>query len=139
MAQTAFATAGTRHIAGTGITPGNNTTELNAVSVAPVDMTVDKMYAEISTAPGAGKSRAFTLRSDATTDRALTATIADSAVDAQDLTHSYSPIAGTLLTVSEIPTGTPAAIATYNRVGMRGFITPLEGAGGRRLLTLGVG
>jgi len=140
VAQTAFATAGTRYIPATGISAGNITTELNAVSVAPSDMTIDMLYAEISTAPtGATKTRTFTLRTDATTDTALTTTITDTQIHNEDTTHSVSPTVGTLLTVSQVPANTPTAIATYNRAGMRGYITPLEGAGVCRLLTLGVG
>jgi len=135
-----FAATGNRYVPATGIVPGNNATELNAVSVAPSDMTIDMLYAEISTAPtGATKTRTFTLRTDATTDTALTTTITDTQIHNEDVTHSASPTAGTLLTVSQVPANSPTAVATYNRVGMRGFITPLEGAGGRRLLTLGVG
>ena len=140
VANSAFATTGTRYFGVHGMVPGNNTTELNAVNVAPVDMTVDMLYAEISTAPtGATKTRAFTLRTDATTDTALTTTITDTQIHNEDTTHSVSPTAGTVLTFSEVPTNTPTAIASYNRVGMRGYITPVETSGRPNLLTLGVG
>lgn len=140
VAQTAFATTGTRYVAATGGTPGNNTTELNAVSIAPVDMTIDMLYAEISTAPtGATKSRTFTLRTNATTDTALTTTITDTAIHNEDTTHSVSPTAGTVLTVSQVPANTPTAIATYNRAGMRGYITPTDSTGRVGLLMMGAG
>ncbi len=140
VAQTAFATTGTRYIAGTGISPGNNTIELNYASVAPSDMTIDMLYAEISTAPtGATKTRTFTLRTDATTDTALTTTITDTAIHNEDTTHSVSPTAGTVLTVSQVPANTPTAIATYNRAGMRGYITPTDSTGRVGLLMMGAG
>ncbi len=140
VAQTAFATAGTRYIPATGISAGNITTELNAVSVAPSDMTIDMLYAEISTAPtGATKTRTFTLRTDATTDTALTTTITDTQIHNEDTTHSVSPTVGTLLTVSQVPANTPTAIATYNRAGMRGYITPTDSTGRVGLLMMGAG
>jgi hypothetical protein len=135
-----FAATGNRYVPATGIVPGNNATELNAVSVAPSDMTIDMLYAEISTAPtGATKTRTFTLRTDATTDTALTTTITDTAIHNEDTTHSVSPTAGTLLTVSQVPANSPTAVATYNRVGMRGYITPTDSTGRVGLLMMGAG
>lgn len=135
-----FAAAGTRYLAATGATPGNASTEPPVYNVAPSDMTIDMLYAEISTAPtGATKTRTFTLRTDATTDTALTTTITDTQIHNEDTTHSVSPTAGTLLTVSQVPANSPTAIATYNRVGMRGYITPTDSTGRVGLLMMGAG
>lgn len=137
----AFATTGTRYFSPTGTTPGNATAETSGTMRAPAEMTIDQLYAEISTAPtGATKSRTFTLRTSGA-DTALTTAITDTAIANSDLdvADAQTVSAGILVSLSQVTANTPTAIATYNRVGMRGFITPLEGAGGRRLLTLGVG
>lgn len=142
VANSAFATTGTRYIPVMGTAPGGTTTETSVYALAPYDMVIDNMYAEISNAPtGATKSRTFTLRTGGTTDTTLVAAIVDTAVDASDTNgaHAQSITANTLIAISEVPANTPAAITTYNRVGMRGYITPTDVTGQRGLLTLGAG
>lgn len=139
VATSGWANTGTRYVAPSGASQGNMATESQATDIAPVDMTIDMLYAQISTAPTAGRSRALTLRTANTTDTALTTTIMDAAIANQDVTHSDSPTAGTLISVSQVPTASPSAVVSYNRVGMRGFITPSDAAGRSNMLTLGAG
>jgi len=142
VANSAFATTGTRYIPVMGITPGGTTTESNIYEIAPYDMVIDNMYAEISNAPtGATKSRTFTLRTGGTTDTALTTTIPDTQIHNEDTNpaHAQSITANTLIAISEVPANTPAAITAYNRVGMRGYITPTDATGRVNLLMMGVG
>jgi len=139
VATSGWANTTTRYVAPSATSQGNNTDETQATGIAPVDMTIDMLYAQISTAPTAGRSRALTLRTANTTDTALTTTIRDAAIANQDVTNSVSPTAGTLISVSQVPTASPSAVVSYNRVGMRGFITPSDAAGRSNMLTLGAG
>ena len=142
VASSVFATTGTRYIPPSGISLGNVATESTVYQVTPYDMTVDNLYAAISTAPtGATKSRTFTLRTDGTTDTSLSTAIVDTAIANSDTNgaHAQTITAGTLISVSQVPANTPTAIATYNRAGMRGYITPTDSAGRVGLLMMGVG
>lgn len=142
VANSAFATTGTRYIGAMGTGPGGTTSETSVYALAPYDMVIDNMYAEINVAPtGATKSRTFTLRTGGTTDTSLVAAIVDTAISASDTNpaHAQSITANTLIAISEVPANTPAAITAYNRVGMRGYITPTDATGRVNLLMMGVG
>ncbi len=137
----AFATTGTRYFSPMGTTPGNATAETGGTMIAPAEMTIDQLYAEISTAPtGATKSRTFTLRTSGA-DTALTTAITDTAIANSDLdvADAQTVSAGILVSLSQVTANTPTAIATYNRVGMRGFITPTDVTGRTGMLLLGAG
>lgn len=142
VASSVFATTGTRYIPPSGISLGNVATESTVYQVTPYDMTVDNLYAAISTAPtGATKSRTFTLRTGGTTDTSLSTAIVDTAIANSDTNgaHAQTITAGTLISVSQVPANTPAAITAYNRVGMRGYITPTDVTGRTGMLLLGAG
>lgn len=110
-----------------GNTSTGQTTESDAYNVAPVAFTVRKMQARLSTAPGAGKSRAFTSRKNGGSE-ALTCTVADAATTASDTSNSFSVAAGDLLTRMQVPTGTPTAVSSAT-VGTVAYIAPAAAAG----------
>lgn len=86
-----------------------------------------KLRVVLTTPPGSGKSRAFTIR-DASTSTAVTATIADTATTANDLTHTATSTAIDRLAVQEVPTATPATSPLqYGFVTFR--VSPLLPAG----------
>lgn len=117
---------------------GGTATESSVYNLAPCDFTAKKMFAVTSTAPGSGKSRAFTLRkSGASTS--LVATISDANTTAADNADTPAIVAGDLLTILNTPTGTPAA-NSYSQIGWASYIVPSAPAGSAgSLLLLGVG
>lgn len=78
--------------------------------------TVKKLYAQVTTAPGGGKSRTYTARI-ASANTAVTCTIADAATTANDTTHSATATDGQLIAVSTVPSGSPTG-AGINQVSM---------------------
>jgi hypothetical protein len=78
----------------------------------PKPVIVGKGYASLQTAPGAGKSRTFTARKNATTALSTTFQIADTAKTGNDATHENTLVAGDLINYSLIPSGTPTAWAS---------------------------
>lgn len=70
--------------------------------------TIKKLYVKLTTAPGSGKNRAFTLRSNAA-DTGLLCTVADANTTASDTSNSVTHIDGNFVSVKTVPTGTPAA------------------------------
>lgn len=74
----------------------------------PIAGTVRNLRITLRTAPGAGKSRTFTLRKNAA-DQSVTVTISDANTTAVDTTNSFTYAAGDLLSVKSVPTSTPAA------------------------------
>lgn len=81
------------------------TTEANSNSLGAT-MTIEKISVTLTAAPGAGKSRAFTLRKGGS-DTACTVTIADTAT-ANTASCSVSVANDDLIVTSDVPTGTPA-------------------------------
>jgi hypothetical protein len=72
---------------------------------------IKKLYVKLATAPGASKSRAFTIRSNVA-NTTVTTTISGAAVTTgNDTVNSAAHIDGNFLSMSTTPTGTPAATA----------------------------
>lgn len=69
-----------------------------------------KLYVKLTTAPGTGKNRAFTVRSN-TANTAIACTVADTNTTANDTTDTAWHGDGNFLSVGTTPTGTPAATA----------------------------
>lgn len=86
-----------------------NATE-SAVSMRMFASRVTKFYVKLATAPGAGKSRAFTLRSNSA-DTAVATTISGTATTNNNTTSMVSYADGDLISIATTPTGTPAATA----------------------------
>lgn len=105
-ASAASSTGATQYIALFGNAPSG--TEASTTVVSPIAGTLDRLYVNLSTAPTAGKSYAFTLRNN-TANTALTTTVSDASTSNSDLTHSVSISAGDLLAISIVPSGTPTA------------------------------
>ena len=90
-----------------GANSGPNTTETQ-VQMRALSMTITKMYVKLNTAPGAGKSRTFTLRKNAA-DATCAVTISDTATAGS--ATCATPVAVSdddLLTTKDEPTGTPS-------------------------------
>lgn len=85
-----------------------STTETNAQNVVD-SSTFTKVAVRLPSAPTSGKSRVYTLRKNGA-DTALTCTIADAATTCS-ATGSISIANGDLLTVSDVPSGTPSAVS----------------------------
>jgi hypothetical protein len=86
---------------------GWNATE-SAVQMKFNACTLKDLASKLVTAPGTGKSRALTVRKNAA-DTTLTCTTSDTNTTASDTTHTVSVSDGDLISVSETPSGTPAA------------------------------
>ncbi len=72
--------------------------------------TIDRLFVELSAAPGAGAGDAyvFTLRLNGA-DTALTCTITQPATSASDTTHTVAVVAGDVVTISCAPANGPSA------------------------------
>lgn len=92
-----------------------NTTEVNRSTVVTHAMTIDNLRVVIPTAPGTGKSWAWTIMQNGVAT-SLTCTIADTNTSAQDLNagHAVSFAAGDLISIRETPSGTPTSTAGYS-------------------------
>lgn len=84
-------------------------TETNVLEIAPVAFDIIAFRADIGTAPGGGKSRAFTIRKGATTDTSAAATISGAGVVTASWSGTVSIAAADLLSLKTVPSGTPAA------------------------------
>lgn len=82
-------------------------------------MTVKKMYAELTVAPGSGKSVALSLNVNGS-NSTLTTTIADAATTGNDTTHEVSVTDLQFLRLEEAPSGNPTT--TKAHVGMTGVM-----------------
>ena len=85
-----------------------STTEAYVRNVIPTPGAIKKLYV-LSPAPGAGKSRTFTLRKNGSS-QTLTCTVADAATTANDTANSVSVAAGDVVSLTTTPTGTPADV-----------------------------
>lgn len=93
-----------------GASAASDATETDTHNIAPVAITLSKFRADISTAPGAAKSRAFTVRQNAA-DTALAVTISGASdITASDTADTVSLAAGDLVNVATTPSGTPATV-----------------------------
>jgi hypothetical protein len=88
-----------------GGSAAGSTTEANTQSIGD-SMTVTKIAVKLTAAPGAGKSRVYTLRINGA-DTALTCTIADTATACTG-TGSVAVNDDDLVVTADAPTGTPA-------------------------------
>jgi len=85
-----------------------STTEAYVRNVIPTPGAIKKLYV-LSPAPGAGKSRTFTLRKNGSS-QTVTCTVADAATTANDTANSVSVAAGDVVSLTTTPTGTPADV-----------------------------
>lgn len=87
--------------------------EADSYNLAPDAFTAKNLYVLCDTAPGSGKSRAFTMRKGGA-GTALTCTAADANTTANDTTHTISLAAGDLFNIETTPSGTPSTSATVH-------------------------
>jgi hypothetical protein len=105
-----------------------STTEANVYSQAPIAATVTNFTANLSAAPGAGNSVAFTWRDNASS-QSVTCTIATAATTCSDLTHSFTAAQLDNLDIQAVTTGTIAGTpvvtlnAQFGTVGSNGTVT----------------
>lgn len=90
---------------GAAFTPATDETTVLSISHA---QTVKAMYCGVATAPGAGKDRTFTLRKGQV-DTAAVVAISGTATTNQITGLSVAVSDGEELSISDVPTGTPAA------------------------------
>ena len=80
-----------------------------------------KLYAQVATAPGAGKSLAFTVYKGSVA-QPLTTTISEANTSASDTSNSFTTAASDRISYECVPSGTPTISNT--RIGMAAFIAP---------------
>lgn len=85
-----------------------NATEANRDQVMPAPGVISKLHVDLNGAPAAGKSYAVTIRK-AGADQTLTCTVSDSGTNCSDASNSFSVVAGDIVSVKFVPTGTPTA------------------------------
>jgi len=114
---------------------GWSTTETSGRQCLARACTIKKLYVNMSVAPGAGKSRAFSLRRElGPTD--LTCTVSDTATTANDTVNEVAIADNDGCSYQSVPSGTPTAgIAAVSAVA---FIAPAS-ANHNNLLLTGVG
>lgn len=82
-----------------------------AVDISPTSGTFGNFYVLGVTAPGSGKSFAFTVQKNST-GTTLTCTVSDLSTSCSDTSHSFSVVAGDTLRIQSVPSGTPTS-TTY--------------------------
>lgn len=87
---------------------GTQTAEGSAQLPAPFAVTATDLVCVAATAPGSGKSFAFTLRK-AGVDTAMTCTIADTATTCSQTGQAVAIALGDLLALSDVPASAPTA------------------------------
>ena len=92
-------------------TPWSTAAELPTSLAMPAG-TFQKLYMKLSVVPGATRSYAFALRSDAA-DTSLAATISDTANSTNDTTHTVTVAHGALVNMKAVPTNNPGAANTW--------------------------
>jgi hypothetical protein len=86
-----------------------STTESNTSNIMPTAGTISDMYLLLSAAPGAGKTRVFTLYKNGA-PTTITATISGAAATTgNDITHSVAVVAGDTVSLESDPNGTPSS------------------------------
>lgn len=93
-----------------GVSKGTTGTESIAAQIVPTKGTIKKMYLAMESAPGAGTSYAFTVFKNGVAT-GITATIADTATTATDLTNSISVSPGDTISLRVVPTGSAAEVS----------------------------
>lgn len=91
---------------------GGSTTEGRASIIMPTGGTITRLFAYVTTAPGAGTSKIFTLRVNASSS-SLTTTVSNTAVSSSDTTNSVTVAAGDRITMQVDVSGAPAASTAY--------------------------
>lgn len=77
--------------------------------VLPTAGTVKNLYVKLSSAPGAGTSRVFTVWKNDAAGTTLTCTIADTATTCSDVTNSFTVVAGDWVQIQNVVVGAPVA------------------------------
>lgn len=109
-----------------------NATEINVSQVIPHALTIDRLFVKVAVAPGAGgsgKQYAATLMVNGVAS-ALTCTILETATSGSDVSHSVNVVAGDLVSLRWVPTGTPAApgvVSWFTRQSASGKFAVLAG------------
>lgn len=94
-------------LAGHGAAAGWATAEADLQVVVPTSGSLSNMYANVSTAPGSGRSYAFTVMVNGVAS-SLAATVSNTATTGSDTVNSVAINAGDTLTIRSVPTGSPA-------------------------------
>ncbi len=89
-----------------------NATESFTYHIAPTSGVFKNLTIRLSTAPGSGKSYAYTLMKNGVAT-ALTATVSNTSTTASDTSNTVSVSAGDTLTLRCVPSGTPASSANF--------------------------
>ncbi len=105
-------TAGNTYYIGTS--SGSTTTDKQRVYI-PFACTVSGLYVFTTTAPGSGHTQAWTIYKN-NSSTALTCTISDTAVTANDTTHSFTCAAGDYLELQIVMGGSATTTAYVNGV-----------------------
>lgn len=115
------------------ISGGHNwsTTEAVRKQLIAASGKLKSLKVELSGAPGSGKSYTITLRINGV-DTALTCTIANTDTTGSDTTHQVTVAPGDEVSLSGVPSGTPAEVASY-------WSLLFEGDNAADSLTLGLG
>ena len=85
-----------------------NTTAAGAALPWNITATITSLYVELITAPGAGRSRAFTIYKNGSAQVSSTVTIADAATTGNVTGLSIAIVPTDLLALETLPSGTPA-------------------------------
>lgn len=85
-------------------------TEGDVDQAMPVAGTLSDLRVRLDTAPGAGKSYAFTVRKNGA-DTSVTCTVSEAATSCSDTTNTAIFFSGDLISIESVPTGTPTAAA----------------------------
>lgn len=86
-------------------------TESSRQSVVPHAMTLDRLFIYI-TAPGVGKSRAFTVMKNGVAT-SLSVTVSGTNTSGSDTSNSVSLAAGDTISMKSVPSGTPASTTSH--------------------------
>lgn len=89
-----------------------STTEADANLVISSPATFKSLKIELESTPGAGKSYAFTLRKNGS-DTSVTCTVSDTNTTCSDASNSFTVVAGDLVALQSVPSGTPSAIPAF--------------------------
>ena len=101
-----------------------NATETSVQQIVTAPGTLKNLYVKLSAAPGAGKSRTFTIRKNRV-DTALAVTVSGTATTGSDTTNPVTVVAGDLLDIMLAFSGAPAPIC-YVSTGMT-FVPTTDG------------
>lgn len=117
-----LSTTTTQFFSLTGYSNTIGTVDSAASGVMPSAGTISALYVALTVDPGTGTTRIITIRKNQT-DQTLTCTVTGASganLTCSDLTHSFSVVAGDILSFSDALTGTPAGAS----VGLSVLFTP---------------